>query len=67
VLDRVPTPKLNMPSVNMPSVKLPKLDSKSALESISKTAGDVAQKSQRVGRVAGEVQDASDAIRKATK
>jgi hypothetical protein len=38
-----------------------------ALKAIGKAAGEVAQRSQRVGEVAAEVQKASDAIGNGTK
>jgi hypothetical protein len=62
VLDR-------LPSMKAPRVKLPKLSMNgvkpdSALKSIGKAAGDVAQRSHRIGDVASEVEKASKAMSK---
>ena len=60
VLDRLPTPSMKkLPKLSMPDVK-----PDSALKSIGKAAGEVAQRSQRVGAVASEVEKASNAISK---
>jgi hypothetical protein len=58
--DRIPTPSVKkLPKLSMPDVKPDK-----ALKSLSKTAGDVAQRSKRVGDVAAEVEKASKAMSK---
>ena len=56
---------VHMPSVKapkIPNIKAPKVKPDEALKAIGKAAGQVAQRSQRVGEVASEVQKASDAI-----
>jgi len=56
---------IHMPSVGapkIPNIKAPKVKPDEALKAIGKAAGQVAQRSQRVGEVASEVQKASDAI-----
>ena len=58
--DRLPTPSVKkLPKLSMPDVKPDK-----ALKSLSKAAGDVAQRSKRVGDVAAEVEKASKAMSK---
>lgn len=59
VLDRLPTPSMKLPKLSMPDVK-----PDSALKGIGKAAGEVAQRSRRVGEVAAEVEKASNAISK---
>ena len=59
VLQRLPTPSVKLPKLSMPDVK-----PDAALKSIGKAAGTVAQRSQRVGAVAAEVEKASNAISK---
>ena len=59
VLERLPTPSVKLPKLSMPDVK-----PDSALKSIGKAAGEVAQRSHRVGDVAAEVEKASNAISK---
>ncbi len=59
VLERLPTPSVKLPKLSMPDVK-----PDSALKSIGKAAGEVAQRSHRVGEVAAEVEKASKAISK---
>lgn len=54
-----------MPKVRAPKVSLPKPDS--ALKAVGTAAATVAERSQQVGRVASEVQNASDAISKSKK
>ena len=60
VLARLPKPNVNMPKVKVPKISLPKTDS--ALKAVGSAAGEVADRSQRIGQVAAEVQKASDAI-----
>jgi hypothetical protein len=57
VLGRVPKPNLKMPNISMPKPD-------SALRAVGDAAGQVADRSQRLGQVAAEVQKASDAISK---
>ena len=60
VLDRLPTPSMKkLPKLSMPDVK-----PDSALKAIGNAAGEVAQRSHRVGDVASEVEKASKAISK---
>jgi hypothetical protein len=56
--DRVPD--ISMPKVKAPKVSFPKPDS--ALKAVGNAAGEVADRSHRVGQVAEQVQKASDAI-----
>jgi hypothetical protein len=53
-------PDISMPKVKAPKVSLPKPDS--ALRAVGNAAGEVADRSHRVGQVAEQVQKASDAI-----
>jgi hypothetical protein len=58
---KVKAPKLKGPKT--PSIKAPNMKKPDeALKALGKAAGEVAQRSQRVGEVASEVQNASDAI-----
>jgi len=66
VIGRIPTPSVKAPNVKLPKVSMPQVKPDSALRSIGKAAGEVAQRSHRVGDVASEVQKASDAIGKRT-
>ena len=59
VLERLPTPSVKLPKLSMPDVK-----PDSALKSIGKAAGEVAQRSHRVGELAAQVEKASNAIGK---
>jgi hypothetical protein len=45
-------------------VKAPKIKPDQALKKVGNAAGEVAERSQRVGAVASEIQKASDAISK---
>ena len=65
VLGRMPKPSMKMPKVKAPKISMPKPDS--ALKTIGNAAGEVAERSQRVGQVAAEVQKASDAIANSKK
>ena len=56
----VKLPKLKATQVKAPKMGMPKPDS--ALKTVSHAAGEVAERSQRVGEVASAVQMASDAI-----
>jgi hypothetical protein len=57
---RARLPDVKMPKVKAPKVSMPKPDS--ALKTVGSAAGEVADRSQQVGRVAAEIQKASDAI-----
>ena len=59
ILGRIPTPNVSKPKLSMPKVK-----PDDALKTIGKAAGEVAQRSERIGAVASEVQKASDALEK---
>jgi hypothetical protein len=59
ILSRIPTPNVSKPKLSMPKVK-----PDDALKTIGKAAGEVAQRSERIGAVASEVQKASDALEK---
>jgi hypothetical protein len=59
VLERLPTPSVKLPKLSMPDIK-----PDSALKSIGKAAGELAQRSPRVGDVAAEVEKASNAASK---
>jgi hypothetical protein len=59
LMGRIPTPNVSKPKLSMPRVK-----PEEALKTIGKAAGEVAQRSERIGAVASEVQKASDAIEK---
>jgi hypothetical protein len=60
VLERLPTPSMKkLPKLSMPDVK-----PDSALKTLGNAAGEVAQRSHRVGDVASEVEKASKAISK---
>jgi hypothetical protein len=63
-LGRIPRPSVKAPNMKLPKLSMPDVKPDSALKSISKAAGDVAERSHRVGNVASEVQKASDAINK---
>jgi hypothetical protein len=65
LLSKVPTPKLKKPDVDLSKLKpsnvsLPKPDE--ALKAIGSAAGQVSEKSRKLGQVADDVQRASDAI-----
>jgi hypothetical protein len=62
VLERIPKP--NMKNVKMPKVKAPKIKPDEALKKVGSAAGEVADRSQRVGQVAAEIQKASDSLAK---
>jgi hypothetical protein len=61
----MPKPSVKMPKVKAPKISMPKPDS--ALKTIGSAAGEVAERSERVGKVAAEVQKASDAIANSKK
>lgn len=70
VLGHLPTPTLKTPNVKMPKlskpdVKMPKPGP--TLKAIGDAAGEVAQRSQRLGEVASEVQKASTALGERSK
>ena len=54
-----------MPKVKAPKISMPKPDS--ALKTIGTAAGEVAERSERVGQVAAQVQKASDALANSKK
>jgi hypothetical protein len=60
VLDRLPTPNMK----KLPKLSVSDVKPDSALKSLGKAAGEVAQRSHRVGDVASEVEKASQAISK---
>jgi hypothetical protein len=62
ILDRIPTP--NVKNVKMPKIKAPKIKPEEALKKVGSAAGEVADRSQRVGQVAAEIQKASDSMAK---
>ena len=64
LMKRLPTPSLKAPKVKMPKVAKPNIKPDEALKTIGKAAGQVADRSQRVGHVASQVQQASEAIDK---
>ena len=64
ILGRIPTPNVSKPKLSTPKVSMPKVKPDEALKTIGKAAGEVAQRSQRIGAVASEVQKASDALEK---
>ncbi len=67
VLSRIPTPKLSAPKLKLPKIDPPEIKPDKALHAIGSAAGEVAQRSQRVGQVAAEVQKASEALGKRAK
>ena len=60
VIGRIGKPNVKLPKVKAPKMSMPKPDS--ALKAVSHAAGEVAERSHRVGQVASGVQMASDAI-----
>jgi trimeric autotransporter adhesin len=60
ILGRMPKPNVKMPKVKASKMNMPKPDS--ALKAVGSAAGEVADRSQRLGQVAAEVQKVSDAI-----
>jgi hypothetical protein len=65
ILGRIPTPsRIPTPTVSKPKLSMPKVKPDEALKTIGKAAGEVAQRSERIGAVASEVQKASDALEK---
>jgi len=60
VIGRIGKPNVKLPKVKAPKMSMPKPDS--ALKAVSHAAGEVAERSHRVGQVAFGVQMASDAI-----
>ena len=65
VLGHLPTPNVKMPKLSKPDVKMPKPGP--TLKAIGDAAGEVAQRSQRLGEVASEVQKASTALGERSK
>jgi hypothetical protein len=68
-MSRVPTPKVSVPGLKLPKPKIklpdlskPEIKPDGALKAIGHAAGEVAQRTQRVGAIAAEVQRASEAI-----
>lgn len=64
ILGRIPTPNVSKPKLSTPKVSMPKVKPDEALKTIGKAAGEVAQRSERIGAVASEVQKASDTLEK---
>src|SRR5215211_2079169 len=60
VIGRIGKPNVKLPKVKAPKMSMPNPDS--ALKAVSHAAGEVAERSRRVGQVASGVQMASDAI-----
>ncbi len=64
LLGRISTPKPKLPSIDLPKIDAKDFKPDSALKAIAKAAGEVAQRSHRVGDVATEVQKASDTLQR---
>jgi len=58
VLGRISTPKVKMPKLGSPDLPKPG----TVVKAVGHAAGQVADRSQRLGQIASEVKKASDAI-----
>ena len=59
----MPTPKLKAPKVKLPKLSAPEMPKPATVvKAVGNAAGQVADRSNRVGRIAAEVQKASKAI-----
>ena len=65
ILSHLPSPGSTVSKLKLPKPKRPEVDPDAALKGLGKAAETVAARSRQVGDVAGQVQRASDAIRKA--
>jgi hypothetical protein len=65
IMGRLPSPVSAASKLKLPKPKRPDIDSDAALKGIGRAAETVATRSRQVGDVAGQVQRASDAVRKA--
>ena len=63
VLSRVPAPKLKAPNLKLPKLSAPEMPKPATVvKAVGNAAGQVADRSNRIGRIAADVQRASDAI-----